>query len=867
MTRERLIVTLFVAFTIGILLGVSMCTPPQSWLPTIDEAASLLGTLLPAQAAIAALTLAVTIFVLGRASERRESDDRVYSEYIKRSSVRLVFWMSTLALLTTGVILLAMNYIGADTALAHHTPGLRNLSPVAALAFLGNLTLPILLLERAIVLARPQHWTSMLREVYEREVRDGVQSYVARHGEQSASRWHGWRRRFHLIPDIGEGSANEGIRALLGEASKAMADRQNREFSASIESVKQLLEFAMDEMEKTDIQPGEPGTQPAWPPARELSANLFSLRDEVISQPDQYFINALLGLDYWFIANGVRRRFGDLFTLGLAGLLTNEDIASRVGSADLKDRLSDQLGIFMQASFRQLDLSQAYPYLQETIRHQERRLHGTIHADSPEDYASLCNEVDSLIRAVSRTWATGAQFAATTSEALVRPERDYRISLLGLGGHAVQLAEAGSILDPQPYLAAIRSKYLHPQLLADDVAYALQLESGWGLRVWTQWETEGMPSGVARFLHPEMYPLTALSIRLLELCGQPVENLDLHGRAQQVLNWFTANLERLQGYALTSPLPTIEERREIALAALTAAVLKDEVTEDYEIINLSLSEDRIAGFVSGMHQAASATNGIERFFDNAGALELLPSNTSNGPKPRYIHRLEPKGFLSDQPETMHTYYAPLEGDQYGEGLSHDTARRLREALDYVQPAFASLNSPESLLQTIDQAIESLSSPKQIVILLEGDWASIVIALGSKEYDGYTPAWQTEDIDEAHGVGLYRGNALVLSHSDERREMYIVVPGEWGKFVRGEVDPGLNIDVEVTAISPDRALELLAHDQEYFPNEHDIPSKLRKLQTCVEIRVGFRTEFRMVDPSRARRFVDTTEPVDSLEATT
>ena len=861
MLKTFLFPSLAVALVFGVLLIVSICTAPPNWLPTFDKDTSLLGTLLTAQAAIAALTLAVTLFVLQGASARRDSEDRVYHEYISRSWVRLIFWGSILAVLVTGVTLIAMNYINAGTVVAAHAPGLRNLSFLAALAFLGNLLFSLLLFERAIVLSRPQRWTSMIREVNQRDVRRAVQLYIDRHTGQNDGSWFRWKRNVNLTPDLPEGSANEGIRALLEEGRRAMVERRYREFGLFIETMKELVEYAIDQMERKGIQPGTPGSQPDWPPAREISFNFYSFREEVIRQADRNCINALLGFDSWLIADGMRRKFGDLFTVGLAGFLSNHEIARRVGNADLRERLSDQLGILFQASFRQMEPAQAYPYITETIRHQERRLHTAMHADNPGDYEQLCNEFESFLRGVSRAWTTSAIHTVTGDEALTQSECDYRISLLGLGGHSVHLAETGGIVDARPYLEVIRAKYLQPQLLADDVAHALQLENGWGMRTWTQWETEGARGGTTLTVHPEMYPLTSFAIRLMELCSEPVQNLDLHGRAQQVLNWFTGNSARLQDYVRASPSPTVEERHEMAMAALNAAVLRDEVAEDYVVIGLNLSEDRIASFVSGVLKEANATNYIERLFDDAGALLLLPSDTANGPEERYIHMLELKAWLSEQPETAQTYYAPLEGDEYGRGLSSDTTRQLREALDNVQPTYTPLNSPESLLQAIDAAIEALDNPNNLVLLLSGDWAGIIIALESSHNDEYIPAWQAEDPDQVHGFGLYRGYALFFSHLDEPRQLYVVVPGEWGTLVRAEVQPDLYTNVEVKPISPDRAQDLLGSNPEYFPNEPDISSKLRKLQTCVEVVIGFRTEFRMVAPSRARRFVDPS-PLDN-----
>ncbi len=61
-----------VAVLVAVALVVGpVAMSPISWLPEAGKAGTLLGTLLTAQAAIVALTLAVTLFVLQGASGKR----------------------------------------------------------------------------------------------------------------------------------------------------------------------------------------------------------------------------------------------------------------------------------------------------------------------------------------------------------------------------------------------------------------------------------------------------------------------------------------------------------------------------------------------------------------------------------------------------------------------------------------------------------------------------------------------------------------------------------------------------------------------------------------------------------------------------
>ena len=80
-----------VVVTGGISALLVFIVPQQSWLPEARESRVLLGSFLGAQAAIAALTLAVTLFVMQGISNRQDADDRIYREYVKRSKVKGIF--------------------------------------------------------------------------------------------------------------------------------------------------------------------------------------------------------------------------------------------------------------------------------------------------------------------------------------------------------------------------------------------------------------------------------------------------------------------------------------------------------------------------------------------------------------------------------------------------------------------------------------------------------------------------------------------------------------------------------------------------------------------------------------------------------
>ena len=106
-TPALVITTLIVALSAILVLAV----PAFHWLPKPSESGTFLGVLLGAQAAIAALTLAVTLFVMQGVSARRDVDDRMYLEYVRRSWVRAIFWGSLVSVAVTGAVLMAGKFI------------------------------------------------------------------------------------------------------------------------------------------------------------------------------------------------------------------------------------------------------------------------------------------------------------------------------------------------------------------------------------------------------------------------------------------------------------------------------------------------------------------------------------------------------------------------------------------------------------------------------------------------------------------------------------------------------------------------------------------------------------------------------------
>ena len=434
-----------------------------------------------------------------------------------------------------------------------------------------------------------------------------------------------------------------------------------------------------------------------------------------------------------------------------------------------------------------------------------------------------------------------------------RLAQDYRIALMSLGGRAVLGVEAGNIADPSPYLDVVRAKHVHIDNLAEDISLALELDSLSRVIRRFEWESE-KSSTEARFQSPHMYPLTWFSIRLIELSKQSMQTLDLKGSARQVMNWFTRNSSRLEAYVQNPVAQSVEQGYEFAIAALGGALRRDEVASDYEVIESELSEDRVAAFVSDVYAVAFATDSIERLFERSGAFLELASDAGGAPSERVMRSLEPKGSLAVMSEDTQTYYPPLYGDDWGAGLTNDTTKLFCEALSQAPETIASLDTPEALLKAIDNTAKDLNSSRELIVVLAGDWRATIVDLNESWSDEFEQEWRMSEADRVGALGNYRGHRIVEGSPDGDRRLYIAEPRTWGCLVSGHIKPHQELLVEIKCVSAVRARELLDENPCHFSSEPDEVSKLRKLQTYVEIVVRVRREFRVHDPSRARRIV-------------
>ena len=213
-----------------------------------------------------------------------------------------------------------------------------------------------------------------------------------------------------------------------------------------------------------------------------------------------------------------------------------------------------------------------------------------------------------------------------------------------------------------------------------------------------------------------------------------------------------------------------------------------------------------------------------------------------------------KAYLTDTPEGALIDYAPLKGNLWGLHLKNDVLSQFCEALEESPEMMASLDTPAALLQAIDRAIEDINPAGLIAVVLAGNWSDLEVGLRTENQEGYEAYWRLPEPDRIGESGRYRGHLILSAPYYKGRCVYVVEPEAWGRFVRTQFEDAQDLRVEINPISINRARELLTNNPNHFANQPDEESKLRKLQTSVEIVIGARTEFRVTDTSRARVIV-------------
>ncbi|MYD65698.1 MAG: hypothetical protein F4X26_06950 [Chloroflexi bacterium] len=541
-----------------------------TWLPATGDAQQLLGVLLAAQAAVTALTLAVSQFSLQGVANRQNVDSRTYDEYVARSGVRWVFLASILGVAVTGGTLISETVGYSEVAFLSSAPSPRNLLWLTIWSSAQNLAMPLLLFEGSLGRSRPDELRKLRRYVDERDVRRAIRAFLT-HEEVDGP-----------VPNSEEAQANATIEALLRDAAIAMTEWRHSDFEWALSSVEALVECAIDELENGDFDwPSSDARASLWPPLARW--DMSRLREEVITSGRSWYQGELASLDPRLAALGIRRRSNDLVGTALRGSETSYVIASRVGNAEFRAIFRETHWVYLRDAFP-AESREELPYLRGLARHYASLLFRSMHGGHLEDFREFHRGFAGMISNVrARERMHGRRRNARSDEGggaswVDSAVVDGRVVLMEVGGIGLLIDQPLGLSDSQAYLDVARSDYRGLELLANDVLRSVQLHES-DRYFWTDrldsapavhW-TESIPVNPA--------PLF-VTLRILELASDPMPPLDFHGQSRLVLNWFNQHAARVQPYLKPENEIGIERRHELVLEALEKAVLADDDASD-----------------------------------------------------------------------------------------------------------------------------------------------------------------------------------------------------------------------------------------------------------------------------------------------
>ena len=630
-----------------------------------------------------------------------------------------------------------------------------------------------------------------------------------------------------------------------------MDERRHGELVRSLNSIKALVSFAMDELENAGVQCGAPGSEAQWPPLVELRQTLLSYREEVIRGGNREHLQALASLDYWFVSTGLRRPCGDLFTFGLSGYRWNYAISVRIENNDFHGMLRDRflLNLGPMASVHGPEM--LVPFMQDVIRHQGHVLADALHSDKVDDFQWLHREFNSILVGILERWEGGVLVPGWESEPSALLARENRITLMALVGRAVFLSSSDDLSDATPYLDVARGTYTQPAQLADDLVAALDQERQPGFSMTHNWEIPDHISGWSGPVLPERYALICFAVLLMEMAGDATLNLNVRGNAQYVLDWFARNAEGLEPFLGDTSSVSAQQRREFAIEILKKAARMDLAEEDFRIINREFSAERISACRGDVHEGMEKFGSSQRMFEQAGALVHFVLGVVETRQLMVAKRL-PKAYFVDPAEGDQISCGSPDGDRWGRALADAEVGLLCRELEQAAPMVAPLDTMNEFFAAVDAAVADLGLQGNAAIVVAGDLGDGLLSLYSDEAEGYEPSWLLPEPDSSAYVGRYHGHPVVRGEKDGEQRVYVVDLDTWGTMVRVPLGEGQDVRFEVEPIWAEQAQELLDGNPNLIPAEPDEGAKLRKLQTLVTMKAAVRVGFRNTDPKRARR---------------
>lgn len=840
--------------------------PLLGFMPPSSEGRQAAGVLVTAQATVAALGVAVMVFVL-QGLRSVEIDSAIVREEYERRIGAAARLFSLLALAALSVVLYLLMQPSIEPPSVRWTVNVGNFVVPVALNLAVTLIVTWRFFSEAQRLSRRSEIREVERAVVDRIVRDGVNGFVRRLKIAQESSLSSLSVLFGSDP--AEGVVDEALQVHFDALRRAMTESRLTDYRNGFEGLRQYVESARDEFQREGIGFGPPGARPWWQPLSGIHDKILWLKEDVLRRTAwSPYTYELTRFDYWLANRGLRWRCGELYGVGVSGWRTSYEIAARLDDPELRRLIiertwrlladavvylihrEDDEGENRRPIEEQLDPSNSadLEYLYFLVTELERQLGLSLMLDRPHDFAEFHRGFGDFVRQLSLSTREFEELEGAARSAVERIRQLRRIALLGLSGRAVLLERAGRLRDAQPFLEVMRDEY---QRLSDLVRdFVLVLDDPVGDRFsWSDWESEGRRPLETYSVDASKYPTIGFLIRALEFAADQELMLPMQGNAERARDLVNRLVQDAESAVQIEDRTLLETARERLDKALAEAGQADARAEQDAIIAASLDQDRVGTFVADFLAGRYGRAVLEPIFRAFGAYRFTRAEAVDGTGFGWNVALQ-KAIFTTTPGNVRFFGI----EQHGVDFERSLVGQLVEAFDEVKPVECSLSHTEDVRAALDVARENLRTDALVAVMV-GDWSDTVSDLRYRGIDWFEPNRGTErQLPSPFLLGTYGGIPVLLLQDARPRRIVVVDAERWGCIEKAVIDDG-EFQISVNEIDEARADEILRRRAEEGRAEPDEAAARRDLLLSVEWKYLERVKFHVTDTSRAIVFVD------------
>ncbi len=629
-----------------------------------------------------------------------------------------------------------------------------------------------------------------------------------------------------------ESAAREAIEQLFGDAHQAYERRELGAFKSSIGTLQRTIEHSVDLLGSTQVQPFG-----LVAPLYVVRSELPTLRVAVYKNGMSEFVEALIGLDHWLVDKGTDRETDALFELGIEGFSHSHLLALRGSDSPLKSVLrarrwrfvGDAITLQMPESYQAHILSLQLDYLEHELQ-----------AGTPRDFKLTYNELQEILRLLPASAESVAErdSASALNRDLQRKNRIALMSVLGLG--VVDRLEMGTER-LQGYLDVGR-EVTGWSTLMEDLNASLIERSVISSR-WRRWEMRDSVNFEVQWINPEVYPISFVALRSLELVETATPGVFFGSRTPHASQQLVATSQNLTDLVRATPDWSPKQRFDELQSILTQAVSAQEKRSREEIARLPILPERRDEFVAEVLAERVRNSTLERLWRDVGKWIYAEVNSSE-PATSQISAYVPRA-----PFTATSNWAPISARTLPISLERSLGNELLANLHDLPTI------PEDSAATVENDIAAAikSSLAEIgglpLVILAGDWNDLVIQLEVESPEGWRGTNSGEEL-QTFQVGWFDDAPVVMIRATDR-EIFVVDRSTWGTVLRAPVD-GEDLHVSLEAITPEMAAEIIARESNMPNAEREEATNM--LISVVSIAVSEKVGFHVKDASRALRVV-------------